>query len=152
MNKYRINVGSYPEHIMRTIYNKNKSFQNAKYNNSFKFTNDSQDSSISSKIKNDDEETKDFSLTLLDDETLKSIEYYKGILIKNCKSFDTSGRGMISKSEAIDALVKTNINNKINYHTAKLIINKHKQTENIEYMKFIAQLIKNSKLALLKKK
>ena len=152
MNKYRINVGSYPEHIMRTIYNKNKSLQNFKYSNSFKFNNDSQDSSISSNIKIEDDETKDFSLTLLDDETLKSIEYYKGILIKNCKSLDTSGRGMISKSEAIDALVKTNINNKINYHTAKLIVNKHKKTENIEYMKFIAQLIKNSQLALLKKK
>ena len=71
--------------------------------------------------------------------------------IKNCKSYDTSGNGLISKSETIDALIKTNINNKIDYNTAKLMVNALNKTENVEYMKFIAQLVKYSKLALLKK-
>ena len=155
IRNYRIDIKKYPEQIQRVIYNINKTPKNSKNirinNITFKFINDSEKKNVNSNI-NNEEEGSDSALLFLDDETLKSIEYFKGIMIKNCKSYDTSGSGRISKADAIEALVKTNINNKIDYNTAKLIVNSHNKTENVEYMKFIAQLVKNSKLALLKKK
>ena len=72
-------------------------------------------------------------------------------MIKNCKNYDLSGNGLISKEEAIEALMKTNINNKIDYNTSKLIVNALNKTENVEYMKFVAQLVKKSRMTLLKK-
>ena len=107
-------------------------------------------------IKNDEEEdnNKDISkdpLNILDDETLRTLEYYKGILIKNCKKYDNNRSGRISKDETINAIVQTNINNKVDYNIAKSIVEGYYKTENIEYMKFIALLIKNIKIILLKK-
>ena len=90
-------------------------------------------------------------LGFLDEDTLKSLEYYKGLMIKNSKSFDLARSGIISKEDAIKALINTNINNKIDYNIAKTIIDSYNKTENVEYMKFIAQLIKDSHLTLLKK-
>ena len=154
IKNYRIDVKKYPEHILRRLYNMNKTPQSSKNENfkdiKFKFINDSFKSNTIISLNNEEENTGS-SLSFLDDETLKSIEYFKGIMIKNCKNYDTSGSGRISKAEAIDALFKTNINNKIDYKTAKLIVESHNKTENVEYMKFIALLVKNSKLALLKK-
>ena len=96
-------------------------------------------------------EDNDLPLGFLDDDILKDIEYCKGILIKNCKNFDTTRNGMISKEEVIQALLQSNINLKIDYNLAKNIIDDYNKTDNVEYMKFIAQLIKDSKLTLIKK-
>ena len=158
INNYRIDVRKYPEQILKKIYNINKTPKSTKNINmkniSFKFLNDSENQSISTITNinlNTNITSENNNLSFLDDEILKSIEYFKGIMIKNCKNYDTSGNGLISKGETIEALIKTNINNKIDYNTAKLIVNALNKTENVEYMKFIAQLVKNSKLALLKK-
>ena len=154
LNKYRINVRKYPEQILKKISSTPKSTNNMNMKNiSFRFLNDIDNPSISTNtnINTNNIDNAYNNLSFLDDETLKSIEYFKGIMIKNCKSYDTSGNGLISKSETIDALIKTNINNKIDYNTAKLMVNALNKTENVEYMKFIAQLVKYSKLALLKK-
>ena len=73
-------------------------------------------------------------------------------MIKNSKIFDIGRSGIITKNDAIKALIDTNINNKIDFNTAKAIVESYNKTENVEYMKFIAQLIKDSHhLALLKK-
>ena len=158
INNYRIDVRKYPEQILKKIYNIHKTPKSTKNINmkniSFKFLNDSENPSISTITNinlNTNITSENNNLSFLDDEILKSIEYFKGIMIKNCKNYDTSGNGLISKGETIEALIKTNINNKIDYNTAKLIVNALNKTENVEYMKFIAQLVKNSKLALLKK-
>ena len=157
MKNYRVNVRKYPEHILKRIYNISKtpkSTQNINLSNiSFKFLNDSQNPNISTNINmtNNDLSKDSSSLSFLDDETLKTIEYFKGIMIKNCKNYDLSGNGLISKEETIDALIKTNMNNKIDYNNAKLIVNALNKTENVEYMKFIAQLVKISRMTLLKK-
>ena len=58
---------------------------------------------------------------------------------------------MITKEEVIKALLKSNINLKIDYNLAKNIVDDFNKTDNVEYMKFIAQLIKDSKLSLIKK-
>lgn len=79
------------------------------------------------------------------------MEYYKGNLIKNCKDYDISKNGTITKEEAIKAMVQANINNKIDYNMAKKIVEGYNKTEDIEYMKFIALMVKNSRLILLKK-
>ena len=156
IKNYRVDIRKYPEQIIKNIYNLNKTPKSSKNINvkniSFKFLNDSQktDLSTNTNLTNNDN-TNNSSLSFLDDDILKSIEYFKGIMIKNCKNYDISGNGLISKAETIDALIKTNINNKIDYNTAKLIVNTLNKTENVEYMKFIAQLVKNSRLALLKK-
>ena len=156
INNYRIDIKKYPEQILKKIYNVSKTPKSSKSLNmnkiSFKFLNDSENSTMSANMNiNNNDFNSGNSLSFLDDEILKSIEYFKGIMIKNCKSFDISGNGLISKAETIDALIKTNMNNKIDYNTAKMIVNALNKTENVEYMKFIAQLVKNSRLALLKK-
>ena len=155
LNNYRRNIKKYPEQILKKIYNISKTPKSTKdinmKNISFKFLNDSENQNITN-INNINMNNNEYnSLSFLDDEILKSIEYFKGIMIKNCKNYDISGNGLISKAETIEALIKTNMNNKIDYNIAKMIVNSLNKTENVEYMKFIAQLVKNSRLALLKK-
>ena len=48
-------------------------------------------------------------------------------------------------------MVQTNINNKIDYNIAKKIVEGYIKTEDAEYMKFIAILVKDSRYLLLKK-
>ena len=149
---YGIDVHKYPEYDMKVINNKH-------CENNFKFMNDykrpKSHNSKRNNVKNDEEgNNKDITkdpLNILDDETLKTLEYYKGMLIKNCKNFDNDRSGRISKEETIKAIVQTNINNKVDYNIAKSIVEGYYQTENIEYMKFIALLVKHSKYILLKK-
>ena len=145
--KYNFNtdIKKYPQHKIRNIY-KNI---NDNINCSFKFIND--DQKINNKNFIQKKITKNLPLGFLDEDTLKSLEYFKGLMIKNCKSFDISRSGLIRKDDAIKALMKTNINNKIDYNISKNIVDNYNKTENVEYMKFIAQLIKDSHLTLLKK-
>ena len=145
-NNYNTDVRSYPQHEVKNIYRK----INKNIDCKFKFLNDdiklknSKNNFASKKI------IETLPLGFLDDDTLKSLEYYKGLLIKNSKSFDLARSGTISKDDSIKALMNTNIN-KIDYNVAKAIIDSYNKTENVEYMKFIAQLIKDSHLTLLKK-
>ena len=147
INNYNTDVRSYPQHEVKNIY-KNI---NQNIDCKFKFIND--DSKLKNNKKNFASKTAIETLPLgfLDEDTLKSLEYYKGLMIKNSKSFDLARSGIISKEDAIKALINTNINNKIDYNVAKTIIDSYNKTENVEYMKFIAQLIKDSHLTLLKK-
>ena len=135
---YSINLKKYPEHIFKTIQNKSRT-----PHPKFKFINEIE----SYKTKNKNKLSN--SLLFLDEETLKSVEYYKGIMIKNSKSYDKKGNGIISKSEMIDVLIETNMNNKIDSNKAKLIVDILNKTDKVEYMKFIALFVKKSKLALL---
>ena len=121
---YDIDVHKYPEHNIKSINNKN-------CKNNFSFINDYKrpKSSIAKRtiMQNDEfsNNNKDITkdpLNILDEETLKTLEYYKGMLIKNCKNYDRSRSGTISKAEAINAMVQTNINNKVDYNTAKSIV------------------------------
>jgi hypothetical protein len=128
LKNYKINVKKYPEQILKKLYNNSltpKSTQNIKFSNvPFKFLNDSPSVKMTRNINmTHNDQNNDSSLSFLDDETLKTIEYFKGIMIKNCKNYDLSGNGLISKEEAIEALMKTNINNRIDYNTSKLIVN-----------------------------
>ena len=79
----------------------------------------------------------------LDDDIINSVEYYKGILILNSKKFDIYKSGTISKEEAINAILHSNINIKIDYNIAKEIVDYYNKTGNVEYMKFIAQMVKD---------
>ena len=138
----------YPEHEIKSINNPN-------YKRSFEFINDSKRPKSTvmnniTNIKNEDNYEKN-PLNILDEKTLKTLEYYKGILIKNCKNYDYLRNGRISKGDIISALVQSNINNKIDYNTAKKIVEGYIKTEDAEYMKFIAILIKDSRYLLLKK-
>ena len=136
----------YPEHEIKFIKNKNT-------RKSFDFINDSKRKNatfISSIKKNIINETSN-PLSILDEKTLKTLEYYKGILIKNCKNYDHLRSGRISKGDIINAMVKSNINNKIDYNIAKKIVEGYIKTEDAEYMKFIAILIKDSRYLLIKK-
>ena len=138
LKKYKINVKKYPEHIFKTIHIKSRT-----PHPKFKFINELE----SNKIKNKGKLS--CSLSFLDQETLKSVEYYKGMMIKNSKNYDKKGNGIISKEEMVEVLIKTNINNKIDSTKAKLIVDLLNKTDKVEYMKFIALFVKKSKLALL---
>ena len=87
-----------------------------------------------------------FPLDYVDEDILRDFEYYKGLMIKNCKNFDRSRNGTITKEEVIEALLMSNINLKLDNNLVKTIVNDFNKTDNVEYMKFIAQLIKDSKL------
>ena len=137
LKNYRINLKKCPEIIFKTIENKSLTPRS-----NFKFINESEEN-----IRDNDKLS--CSLSFLDEETLKSVEYFKGIMIKNSKNYDIQDSGLISKSEMIDALIKTNITN-LDSNKAKLIVDLFIKTEQVEYMKFIALFVKKSKLALLK--
>ena len=85
-------------------------------------------------------------LNIIDEETLNSIGYYKGIIIKECKDLDETNNGLITKQDAINAIIKSKISDKIDNKKAKEIVEFYNKTENVEYMKFIAQLIKDYNL------
>ena len=144
---YNTDIKKYPQHEVKPIYrdiNKN-------LDGSFKFINDDKKIKFNKTNFMKKKNVENIPLGFLDEETLKSLEYFKGMMIKNCKSFDVARSGTIIKEDAIKALMKTNINNKIDYNVAKNIVDYYNKTENVEYMKFIAQLIKDSHLTLLKK-
>ena len=147
LHNYNTDIISFPQHKVRNIYKK----INQNIDCTFKFIND--DIKIRDRKTNfmPNKNVENLPLGFLDEDTLKSLEYYKGLMIKNSKSFDESRSGIISKEDAIKALMNTNINNKIDYNVAKTIIDSYNKTENVEYMKFIAQLVKDSHLTLLKK-
>ena len=102
-------------------------------------------------IRRNENDNEKSPLSILDENTLKTLEYYKGILIKNCKNYDHLRNGRISKGDIINAMVQANINNKIDFNIAKKIVEGYIKTEDAEYMKFIAILVKDSRYLLLKR-
>ena len=139
---YDTDIKKFPKSERKNIYN------NYNNNKGFKFINDNV---IKENLKNKKNlENENSLLNILDDETLKSLEYFKGVLIKNCKNFDIDRSGVITKENAVNAILMSNINNKINSTIAQNLINFYNKTDNVEYMKFIAQLVKDSHLTLFK--
>ena len=86
----------------------------------------------------------------LDNNTLKTLSYFKGIMIKDCKDLDIKKTGSITKEETISMLVKNFP--EMNYDLARRIIQHYFVSDQIDYMKFIALLIKGSKNCFIKKK
>ena len=89
-------------------------------------------------------------LQKLDDMTLKNMNYFKGAMIKDCKDLDINKTGSISKEETISMLMN-NIPD-LNHDLAKEIVEHYFVTDQIDYMRFIALLIKGSKNSFIKKK
>ena len=158
---YDTDVMNFPQHEIKNIYK----VSDKNTDNDFKFLNDkttnpmTTNTSINffrlkkniSNIRLKKQNNEYLPLGYLNEDILKDFEYYKGLLIKNCKSYDVSRSGTITKEETIQALLQTNINMKIDYNLAKKIVDDYNKTDNVEYMKFIAQIIKDSKLTLIKK-
>ena len=107
-NYAKINYGidihdnvKYPEHEIKSINNQN-------YRKKFEFINDAKRPNSTAinnqnKLKANEIDEKNI-LNILDEQTLKSLEYYKGILIKNCKNYDHLRNGRISKGDIIKGL------------------------------------------------
>ena len=89
-------------------------------------------------------------LLSLDDIILKTLSYFKGSMIKDCKDLDVHKTGSISKEEAITMLMK-NIP-ELNHSLSQEIIEHYFITDQIDYMMLIALLIKGSKNCFIKKK
>ena len=138
LKNYSINLKKYPEHIIKTIENKSLTPRSQ-----FKFLEEKRKKQINPKTNSS------FTLSFLDEDILKSVEYFKGIMIKYSKNCDKKGNGIITKSEMVEVLIKSNIDNKIDLNKAKLIVDYLNKTDKVEYMKFIALFIKKCKLALL---
>ena len=148
-NNYGIDIHDnekYPEHEIRLIENKN-------FRKKIEFINDSKrpNTTVMNNIRRNENDNEKYPLSILDENTLKTLEYYKGILIKNCKNYDHLRNGRISKGDIINAMVQANINNKIDFNIAKKIVEGYIKTEDAEYMKFIAILVKDSRYLLLKR-
>ena len=89
-------------------------------------------------------------LLSLDNNILKTLSFFKGSMIKDCKDLDVHKTGSISKEEAITMLMK-NIP-ELNHSLSQEIIEHYFITDQIDYMKLIALLIKGSKNCFIKKK
>ena len=154
---YDTDIMNYPQHEIKNIYktieknvdctfnflNDNKTVTNNFYKIKKNIPN--------IRLKKISKEKNNFPLNYLDEDILKDFEYCKGLMIKNCKTFDFSRSGIITKEEAVKALLMSNINLKLDFNLAKNIVDDFNKTDNVEYMKFIAQLVKDSKLTLIKK-
>ena len=122
----------------------------------FKFINDinyslnNNYSSPKTHLKKYEDEKATNPLFKLDNNTLKTLSYFKGSMIKDSKDLDINKTGNISKEKAIYMLIK-NIP-ELKYDLAKEIIEYYFITDQIDYMKLIALLIKGSKNSFLKKK
>ena len=168
-NKYNIhilsndfnNINSNPQNTFFAsekkgdIFYKNKFFRLKNY--PFSFINDNKKKNLSSsrnKVRKEiiSNESKQHTnpLNNLDDNTLKTLSYFKGTLIKDCKDLDINKTGSITKEEAISALIK-NIPD-LNHDTAQKIVEFYFVSDQIDYMKLIAYLIRGSKNAFIKKK
>ena len=156
-NNFKTDVINFPQHEIKNIYKTIEKNVDCTFN----FLNDRKTllnnfykikKNISNiRLKKMKNEENNLPLGFLDEDILKDFEYFKGILIKNCKNYDNTRNGMITKEEVIQSFLKSNMNPKIDYNLAKSIVDEYNKTDNVEYMKFIAQLIKDSKLTLLKK-
>ena len=155
---YDTDITVYPQHEIKNIY---KTIEK-NVDCSFNFLNDNKTQiNKFNKIKKNiptirlnksKQNESTFPLDYVDEDILRDFEYYKGLMIKNCKNFDRSRNGTITKEEVIEALLMSNINLKLDNNLVKTIVNDFNKTDNVEYMKFIAQLIKDSKLSLIKKR
>ena len=86
----------------------------------------------------------------LDNNILKTLTYFKGSMIKDSKDLDVHKTGSISKEEAITMLMK-NIP-ELNHNLSQEIIEHYFISDQIDYMKLIALLIRGSKNCFIKKK
>ena len=141
-----------------TSYNSTNKFFTQRKRHPFKFLNDSENnydintnysSSKTNKEKSEDEKTSN-PLFKLENSILKKISYFKGAMIKDSKELDINKIGSISKEKAIFMIIK-NIP-EIKYELAKEIIEYYFNIDQIDYMKLIALIVKNSKNSFLKKK
>ena len=140
-NYYDINVRDFPQHEVKNIYNDIKINKSCEFN----FINDANQKSIKF-IKN----VAGNPLSYLDLDVIKSIEFFKGVMISNMKNYDKNNTGNITKDECINAFMLSNINNKIDVNIAKNIIDSYNKLNNVDYMKFIAKLVKDCRIMILK--
>ena len=138
-----------------TSYNNANKFYTERKKYHFKFLNDCNNSenNYSSQKANKEkieDEKKSNPLFKLNNSILKKISYFKGSMIKDSKDLDINKIGIISKEKAIFMLLK-NIP-ELKYELAKEIIEYYFITDQIDYMKFIALLIKGCKNSFLRKK
>ena len=166
-DKYRISVEDEPtmktlnpisnhrNFVYTSMNSTNRFFSQRKY--PFKFLNDANNgndqiknySTTKRQMNTEDNKTKN-PLLKLDNNTLKAISFLKGSMIKDSKELDINKRGSITKEKAIYMLIK-NIP-EIKYDLAKEIIEYYFISDQIDYMKLIALLIKGSKNSFLQKK
>ena len=143
--KYDIDVTKFPKHSLKDIY---KSYK--ENDGEIHFINDY--IPIKTRNKKQNKEVNQLlssPIFSLDDETISSLEYYKGVLILNAKKYDNDKYGTITKEEAISALLHSNISDKIDLNLSKSIVEFYNKTDNVEYMKFIARIIKDAQNYLL---
>jgi nucleoid DNA-binding protein len=139
INKYNIDVENFPQHEIKNIYNSYE--QNT---GKINFINDYKPKKIITRNK------QNISLNQspifnLDQDIINSFEYYKGILILNLKRFDIYKNGIITKEEAVNAILHSNINDKIDNNIVKSIVDYYNKTENVDHIKFVAHIKRCSK-------
>ena len=77
-------------------------------------------------------------------DVLETFEYFKGKIICNMKLCDKNGIGVINVKQCVDSIMNANMNEKLTCDVVKDIVEIYsKGKENVEYMKFITQLLKD---------
>ena len=90
-------------------------------------------------------------LSIIDEDTLSDIGYYKGTIIKECRALDEANNGLITRQDAVNALLASKINEKITEDVARQIVDFYNNIEMVEYMRFIAEMIQDFNFLLKKK-
>ena len=145
-NRYNINFNEIMKKIdnnilQRKLFNKNglkisiNDYINRKQNNITEIKDNKNENSNNANI-----------LNIIDKEILSDIGYNKGIIIKECKALDNINNGIITREEAIKALLSTKISDKINENVATEIVSFYNKGENVEYMRFISEMMRDFNL------
>ena len=125
-SEYNIDINQIPEHKLKNIY---KSYEENE--GKIDFINDYSPTRTRNKRKND---LLSSPLFTLDEESITSFEYYKGVLIFNAKKYDINKYGTITKDEAVSILLNSNISDKIDANLAEKIVEFYNKTDKVEYM------------------
>ena len=139
-SNFDIDVNAIPTHEIKKIY---RPFSQSQSNYPIKFINDKLKKK---KVYVNGMKLKDMNL---DNDILSSFEFFKGSLISNMKKYDLMLNGHISIQDCISAMLQSNIHPKMDKTLAKSIVDIYSmKLDNIDYMKFIACLIKDARMIL----
>ena len=83
-------------------------------------------------------------------DVLEAFEYFKGKIISNMKGCDKNSIGVISVKQCVDAIMSVNMNERLTWDVVRDIVGIYsKGKDNIEYMKFMTQLLKDCKSIII---
>ncbi|MCQ2816250.1 MAG: HU domain-containing protein [archaeon] len=137
--KYGIDISSIPSQEENDIYRSVSLSQSNNFRRPLGFINDK-------KIKKKSIKAMKLVDLNLSKDILESFEFFKGKLVSAMKSYDKLKNGIIQAKDCEDAIIKCNINMKLDPSMIRDLVSIYsKGFDSLDYMNFIASLIKDSR-------